>query len=200
MQILIGTKNPHKRQKLSWVVKEYCEPVIKDDLLEVEETAHSFIETAQEKVKAYSKQFNCFAISTDAGAVIPALNKAEWEPLRTKRFGTTDQERIYKLLEMMKDKTNRTIEWHEAIAVAYNGEVLFSVLERAMDAVMDKEFNQNFYREGIWLCSISSFPQFGGKNYFELDNTQQQLTEDSWGKLRSDFNHLIQNKIPTQSI
>lgn len=193
-KILIGTKNPHKRKKLSWIVEKYFIPEIKDNLKEAPETKDSFLKIAEEKALFYSKKYKGLVISTDGGAVIPAL--PEWKPIETKRFTKTDKERIEKLLKMMEGKEARTIEWHEAIALVDNGKLIFSSQAKAMDGQIDKVFNPKFYREGIWLCSITSFPQFDNKNFFELTDEEVEATEDSWGKLKNKFEEFMENKYP----
>ncbi len=197
MEILIGTKNKFKREKLIWIISSYFSPLAKDGLNEVEEHGKNFLEIAQNKAIAYSRMYDCMAISTDGGAVIPSLNEGEWEPIKTKRFGTTDEQRIAKLLDIMHTKDDRTVQWFEALAVADKGELLFSTEERAMDGVIDKTFNPKYYQEGIWLCSITSFPQFGGRNYFELSDTEREQTEDSWSKLKSDFEQFMKKNNTT---
>lgn len=192
MEILIGTTNKFKREKLVEIVQGYFRPLVKDQLVGVEEVGGTFLEIAQNKAIEYSKQYDCFAVSTDGGAVIPGLDN--WQPTETRRFGSTDEERIQKLLDMMKDKKDRTIEWHEAIAVANRKTLLFSAQEKAIDGVIDKTFNPKHYREGIWLCSITSFPHFSNRNYFELTDEELEQTEDSWSKLKADFEQFMQKE------
>lgn len=187
--IFIGTKNPHKRKKLSWIVEKYFNPEIKDNLEEAPETKNNFLKIAEEKALFYSRKYKCLVISTDGGAVIPAL--PEWKPTQTKRFANTDKERIEKLLGMMKNKKNRTVEWYEAIALANNGKLVFSDQAKAMDGQIDEAFNPKFYREGIWLCSITLFPQFNNKNFFELTDKEVEATEDSWKKLKDKFENFM---------
>ena len=197
MEILIGTKNKFKREKLSWIVDDYFSLLLKDAIKEVEERGKNFLEIAQNKAIDYSRLYDCMAISTDGGAVIPSLSENEWEPIKTKRFGTTDGQRIGKLLDIMRTKDDRTVQWFEALAIADKGELLFSTEERAMDGIIDKTFNPQYYQEGIWLCSITSFPQFGGRNYFELSDTEREQTEDSWSKLKLDFEQFVQKNNTT---
>jgi len=194
LKIFIGTKNKHKREKLSWIVEKYFRPEIKDNLKEAPETKENFLEIAEEKAIFYSKECKCLAISTDGGAVIPAI--PEWKPIETKRFAKTDKERINKLLKMMEGKKNRIVEWHEAIALADNGKLLFSEQAKAMDGQLDKIYNPQFYREGIWLCSITSFPQFNNKNFFELTDEEVEATEDSWERLKNKFDEFMQKNTP----
>lgn len=192
-KILIGTKNPFKREKLAAIVRGQYEPTFADALPEVEEVGSTALEIAEQKARVYSLLSGGLAIATDGGAVIPAL--PGWDPLRTRRFATTDAERIEKLLKYMQDKTDRVIEWHEAIAVADRGQIVFSTTARAMDGVIDTAFDPANYREGIWLCSITSFPQFGNKNYFKLTDQEREKTEDSWTTLEEAFKKFIAAKV-----
>ncbi|MBI2099227.1 hypothetical protein HYT45_02295 [Candidatus Uhrbacteria bacterium] len=195
-QILIATKNPHKQKKLSEIVNDFFIPEIKNNLQSIEERGDNFLEIAENKAMEYSKIYNCLAIATDGGAVIPAL-KGKWDPIKTRRFAETDRKRIEQLLRMMGGVKNRTEEWYEAMAVADKGKMIFSAKARAMDSVIDKTFNPKFYQEGIWLCSITSFPQFGGRNFFELTDKEKTATEDSWNKLKKSFAEFMQKKTPS---
>ena len=188
-KILIATKNPHKQKKLSEIVSNYFEPKIKNNLEEVEEHGNSFLKIAKNKAIDYSKKYNCLSISSDGGALFPTI--PEWEPTKTKRFANTDKERIKKLIKMMEKKDDKTVEWHEAIAMAENGKLIFSAKAKAMDGIIDKKFNPNFYKKGIWLCSITSFPQFENKNFFELNKEETEATENSWSKLKKKFNNFM---------
>lgn len=192
-KILIGTSNPYKRKFLTEIVEDYFEPVFLTENFEVEEVGDNFLEIARNKALAYSIKYKTIVVSTDGGAVIPALDN--WNPLTTRRFAETDRERIEKLLTMMEDKKDRKLEWHEALAVADNGVLLFSSLQRAMDGQIAKKFNPLFYRPGIWLCSICEFPKFGNKNYFELSEVEKRATEDSWDKLKGDFSEFAKNYV-----
>jgi len=94
---------------------------------------------------------------------------------------------------MMKGKDNRTVEWHEALAVADNGKLLFAAQERSMDGVISASFNPKNYEEGIWLCSVSDYPQFGGRNYFDLNDEEKEATADSWTKLGERFKEFMKS-------
>lgn len=182
-KILIGSQNPYKQGKMSEIVSRSFVPYVAKEYPVFEETGRTFEEIAGNKALAYAKWAGCLAISTDGGAVIPSLSSKEWKPLETRRFGETDMDRLTKLLDLMRDKSDRTVQWIEAIAIASPERVLFSTTVRAMDGTIDRELNPEFYRDGIWLCSITSFPQFGGRNFFELTSEEQKLTEDSWAEL-----------------
>lgn len=193
--ILIGSQNPHKQKKLSDMVTPHLNPVILSSYPEFDERGDTFEEIAKNKALAYAQRYKCLAISTDGGAVIPALSKNEWDPLQTRRFSKTDQERIKKLLWLMRDKENRVVQWFEAVAIANPKRTLFSATAKATDGVIDTTFNPAFYREGIWLCSVTSFPQFNGRNFFELTPEEQEKTEDSWSELKRMVAPFIQTNL-----
>lgn len=185
-QIIIATKNPHKQKKLIEVVQDYFTPLLLDETIpEPEENGKDFLEIAENKAIYYSLATKSLAISSDAGAVIPALH--DWNPLETKRFSDSDEERIGQLLVRMQNKSDRSIRWFDAIAVADNGKLLFSTEAEAMPGVMSENFNPNYYQPGIWLCSITEFPQFGNKNFFELTSEERAKTENSWAQLKVKF-------------
>ena len=193
-EILIGTSNKYKQRRLSEIAGGFYLPKILEKIEPVEERGATFKEIAENKAVDYSVKYDCLAICTDGGAVIPALSA--WEPLRTRRFGDTDRERINGLLQFMAGKKDRTAEWHEALAIADRGKLIFSVQERAMDGVISESFDPKKYEEGIWLCSITDFPQFGGRNYFDLTPEERAQTEDSWSKLKEKFVEFMKIQSP----
>lgn len=73
------------------------------------------------------------------------------------------------------------------MAVADNGKLLFSIEAEAMPGLISEHFNPSHYQPGIWLCSITEFPQFGNKNFFELTPEERAKTENSWAKLKVKF-------------
>ena len=97
-----------------------------------------------------------------------------------------DFDRIGALLEIMKGKKGdeRKIIWREAIAVANPEKVIFSSEVEGDTGLLQETYNPKQYKEGIWLCTITSYPQFGGKNFFELSEKEKEYGEISWWKLR----------------
>ena len=191
LPIIIATKNPHKQQKLIEVVQDYFTPLLLDETIpEPEEVGNNFLEVAENKAIYYSLATKSLAISSDAGAMIPSM--PEWDLLHTKRFADTDKQRIDKLLAMMEGNTDRTARWFEAIAVADNGRIVFSAQAEAMAGVISQKFNPHHYHPGIWLCSITEFPQFADKNFFELTPAERAKTENSWVQLKVKFAQFMQ--------
>ncbi len=156
--------------------------------IKIEETGETFEENAVIKAIEYSKHYNGFVIATDGGIIIPALGTV-WNSLQTRRFAgkkATDFERIKKLLELMKGKSGdkRKASWNEAIAIARKGRLLFSKQVEGIEGILQNDFDEKKYKEGIWLCSIWFFPQFG-KNFFDLSKDEVDEVEISWRKLRN---------------
>lgn len=185
-QIIIATKNPHKQKKLIEVVQDYFTPLLLDETIpEPEENGKNFLEIAENKAIYYSLATKSIAISSDAGAVIPSV--PEWDPLHTKRFADTDEQRIDKLLAMMEGNTDRTIRWFEAMAIAKDGKIQFSALVEARCGKIATHFDKSRYQNGMWMSYITEFPQFANKNFFELTPEERAKTENSWAKLKAKF-------------
>jgi XTP/dITP diphosphohydrolase len=184
--IIIATKNPHKQKKLIEVVQDYFTPLLLDEIIpEPEENGKNFLEIAENKAIYYSLATKSIAISSDAGAVIPSV--PEWDPLHTKRFADTDEQRIDKLLSLMEGNTDRTIRWFEAMAIAKDGKIQFSALVEARCGKIATSFDKSRYQNGMWMSSITEFPQFANKNFFELTPEERAKTENSWAKLKLKF-------------
>jgi XTP/dITP diphosphohydrolase len=184
--IIIATKNPHKQKKLIEVIQDYFKPLLLDETIpEPEENGKDFLEIAENKAIYYSLATKSIAISSDAGAVIPSV--PEWDPLHTKRFADTDEQRIDKLLAMMEGNTDRTIRWFEAMAIAKDGKIQFSALVEARCGKIATHFDKSRYQNGMWMSSITEFPQFANKNFFELSPEERVKTENSWAKLKAKF-------------
>jgi non-canonical purine NTP pyrophosphatase (RdgB/HAM1 family) len=190
--IIIATKNPHKQKKLIEVVQDYFTPLLLDEKIpEPPESGQNFLEIAEHKAVYYSLAAKSLAISSDAGAVISSV--PAWDPLHTKRFADTDEQRIDKLLAMMEDDTDRTIRWFEAIAVALDGQVKFSALVEARRGKIATNFDKRRYQNGMWMSSITEFPQFNNKNFFELTPEERAKTENSWAQLKVKFANFMKN-------
>lgn len=190
MKAILATGNPHKIHKLTWIFsKYYNELVPQEKSMDVDENGNTFRENAEKKAIEVSRIYGCHAVATDGGVLIPALGD-DWNGLLTKRFigreNATDIDHIEALLELMKSKVGkeRAIIWNEAIAIARSGELLFSTQVEGDHGVIQTTYNPEQYQKGIWQCTITCYPQFGGKNYFELNDTERQYSEISWHRLK----------------
>lgn len=188
--IILATNNPHKKKMLTWVVEDSFDNVIEQDAsVEIDETEDSFEGNAQLKAIALSKMHHSYAVATDGGILIPSLGQ-HWNGLLTRRFlgkdNVTDWDRIEGLLALMKDKKGeeRDMFWHEAIALAYDGKLLFSKEVEGDHSRVQGTYNKNQYQPGIWLCTLTYYPQFDNKNFFELTDKEREYAEVSWHRLR----------------
>lgn len=154
--------------------------------LDVEENGATFEENAVIKAVETSRHHDGLVVATDGGMTIPALEG--WNSLFTRRFAgknVDDFQRMDKILELMKDKkgSKREMQWKESIAVAKQGECLFSMTVDGISGVMDTKYDKKKYREGIWLCSLWLFPEFENKNFFDLTEEEVATAEKSWAQL-----------------
>lgn len=188
--VILATNNPHKKKMLAWTVEGYFDVVQEQSSkVEVEETENSFEGNAQLKAIILSAMHHTYAVASDGGIVIPALG-SNWNSLLTKRFlnnaDATDWDRIEGLLALMKDKKNeeRDMFWHEAIALAYDGKLLFSCEVEGDHSRIQESYDRDQYQPGIWLCTLTYYPQFKNKNFFELNDEERAYAEISWHRLR----------------
>jgi len=200
-KILIATGNPHKQEKLRWIVTDYFSEVLLpsdiDSNIEVEENGATFLENAEIKAVAASKCFDGYTIATDAGIMIPSLGD-QWNGLHTKRFAgadASDEDRMKLLLSLLKDKTDddRKMVWNEAVAIARDGEIVFSQQVAGIEGVAQTDYNMNKYKPGIWVCSLWYFPQWQ-KNFFDLTESETTEAEISWHKLKEAVTNYFDSK------
>jgi XTP/dITP diphosphohydrolase len=198
-KILIGTTNPAKREKLSWLFDD-CdsfELVSVDDAnlnLNIEENGNNFEENAIIKALAYSSAFDGYAVSSDGGATIPVLGN-NWNELLTHRFAGNDATEIDRLNLMVKmmapyENEDRLVLWNEAIALAYKGKLLFSFLQSGEKGYLQKEYNKDSIMPGFWLANLWFCPSFG-KTYSELTEEQRRHDDFTWSKVKEKFITLL---------
>ena len=155
----------------------------------MEETGNSFEENSQIKACVVAKREHAYAIATDGGVLIPSLGN-NWNALLTRRFAgkenINDFDRINALLEMMKNKKGqeRMVTWKEAITIASPEGIIFSTEVGGDTGLLQETYNPEQYKQGIWLCTLWSYPQFEGRNFFELNQKEKEYGEISWWRLR----------------
>lgn len=196
-ELYLATGNPHKIEKLSWIFEPFFTDITTEgDSIKVDENGDTFQKNAEIKAIASSKYHHSYAVATDGGVLIPALGN-KWNSLLTKRFigrdNATDFDRMDALLELMKDKTgeDRAIVWNEAIALARNGKVLFSYQVEGDHGLLQTSYDKSQYQKGIWQCTLTCYPQFHNKNFFELNDKERQYGEISWHRLRDAVNNFM---------
>lgn len=188
-QIILATGNPHKIEKLTWIMKPYFNDIKpQSKSIDVDETADSFEGNAILKAVEVSKIYHTYAAATDGGVVIPSLKN--WNALLTKRFlgkeDINDFDRIEGLLQLMDGKkgANRDIVWREAIAIAKDGKLLFSAEVDGDHGRIQESYDPSQYKPGIWQCTLTYYPQFNNKNFFELNDEERNYAEISWHNLK----------------
>ncbi|MGK7884834.1 MAG: RdgB/HAM1 family non-canonical purine NTP pyrophosphatase [Crocosphaera sp.] len=115
--LIVATSNPGKLQEmqqyltgLNWKLQ------LKPPQLEIEETGQTFGENAILKASQVAKELGEWAIADDSGLAVEALNGSPG--LYSARYGTTDEDRINRVLRELGDNENRQAKFVCAIAIA----------------------------------------------------------------------------------
>lgn len=115
--LVVATGNPGKLKEmqdylhgLPW---ELC---LKPSSLDIEETGSTFLENAALKASQVAQAMGQWAIADDSGLAVDALGGAPG--LYSARYGTSDQNRIERLLRELGDNANRSAQFICAVAIA----------------------------------------------------------------------------------
>ena len=126
MYIVAATRNHHKLEEYKALLAgqniELRSLNDYPDCPETEEDGSSFKENAAKKALAVCKYCDAPTFADDSGLEVEALDGAPG--IYSARYAATDKERIDRVLEELKDKTNRRARFVCVIAVAINGEVI----------------------------------------------------------------------------
>ncbi|ANV83461.1 non-canonical purine NTP pyrophosphatase, RdgB/HAM1 family [Picosynechococcus sp. PCC 7003] len=115
--LVVATGNPGKLQEMQAYLQDLpWELRLKPPELDIEETGTTFLENAALKASQVAKALNQWAIADDSGLAVEALNGAPG--LYSARYGTTDQERIERLLTELGNNSNRRAKFICAVAIA----------------------------------------------------------------------------------
>ncbi|XTZ10944.1 MAG: RdgB/HAM1 family non-canonical purine NTP pyrophosphatase [cyanobacterium endosymbiont of Rhopalodia yunnanensis] len=116
-KLIIATSNPGKLQEIqSYLIELDWKLELKPDTLEIEETGTTFLENACLKASQVAKALGEWAIADDSGLAVDALNNAPG--IYSARYGTTDGERIERLLRELGKTDQRQGQFVCAIAIA----------------------------------------------------------------------------------
>jgi XTP/dITP diphosphohydrolase len=141
-KLVIATKNQGKLLELKEILAGLNYEILSlndyPDAPEVEETGKTFLENAVLKAMVYSQYTNQMVLADDSGLEVDALNSAPG--VYSSRFAETDEARIAKLLDMLKDETDdkRTARFKCVIAVC-NSTGNIKTAEGALEGVIAKE-------------------------------------------------------------
>jgi XTP/dITP diphosphohydrolase len=115
--LVVATGNPGKLEEMkAYLLALNLELKLKPEEIEVEETGETFIENACLKASEVAKATGQWAIADDSGLTVDALNGAPG--VYSARYGTTDRDRIDRVLRELGDSTNRKAAFVCAIAIA----------------------------------------------------------------------------------
>lgn len=115
--LVVATGNPGKVRELQAVLAELdWELRAKPAELEVEETGDTFVANACLKASEVARATGEWAIADDSGLEVMALNGAPG--VYSARYGSSDPERIQRLLTELGDRPNRAARFVCVIAVA----------------------------------------------------------------------------------
>ncbi len=192
--VLLATTNPAKAAKLAWALEGLGLSLrtLRDipPAAEPEETGATFEENARIKAAYWSRRADCLAVASDGGVAIPALGE-RWNALQTRRNAgerVTDEERIQRLLEMMRAYRGRERRafWTEALAVAERGRVLASWQADGDEGYLAESYDPASIDRGIpgfWVASLFYYPRFE-KCYAELSPGELAEVDTSWRALK----------------
>jgi XTP/dITP diphosphohydrolase len=119
MRLIVATSNPGKLQEIQAYLIDpglNCELILKPAELEVEETGATFLENACLKASQIAAAMGEWAIADDSGLMVDALDGAPG--IFSARYGTSDQNRIERLLTELGDEKNRKAQFVCAVAIA----------------------------------------------------------------------------------
>lgn len=116
-RLVVATGNPGKIPELSVYLADLgVDLVMKPPELEIEETGQTFLENAELKASQVAQALGEWAIADDSGLAVDALNGAPG--LYSARYGSTDADRIARLLAALGDTTQRSAQFICALAIA----------------------------------------------------------------------------------
>jgi XTP/dITP diphosphohydrolase len=116
-KLVVATGNPGKLTEIQeYLVGLDWQLELKPAELEIEETGITFIENACLKASQVAKAVGEWAIADDSGLAVDALDGAPG--LYSARYGTSDRDRIARLLDELGEQQNRKAQFICAIAIA----------------------------------------------------------------------------------
>jgi XTP/dITP diphosphohydrolase len=116
-RLIVATGNPGKVQEMSaYLAETPWELMLKPAELEIEETGSTFLENAALKASQVAVAMGEWAIADDSGLQVNALDGAPG--LYSARYGSSDADRIARLLRELDGQTDRQAQFVCAVAIA----------------------------------------------------------------------------------
>jgi XTP/dITP diphosphohydrolase len=117
--LIVATSNPGKLREMQAYLTDPAidwELSLKPAELEIEETGTTFLENACLKASQVAKALGQWSIADDSGLSVEALGGAPG--IYSARYGTTDANRVERLLRELGDSSDRRAQFVCAVAVA----------------------------------------------------------------------------------
>lgn len=115
--LVVATGNPGKlREMQAYLANSGWELILKPEELEVEETGETFAANACLKASQIAQATGQWAVADDSGLQVDALGGAPG--VYSTRYGTSDADRIARLLRELGDTVNRQAQFFCAVAIA----------------------------------------------------------------------------------
>ncbi len=167
VQIVAATGNKHKLEEFRKLLDDQDAKIVGLDSYpqapEVEEDGETFAENASLKALAANKYTDLPAFADDSGLCVEALDGAPG--IHSSRYADTDENRIAKLLDAIKDKDNRKAKFVCVIAIAINGEVIETFTGEVHGVIADAPRGSNgFGYDPVFV------PDGYDKTFGELDS------------------------------
>ncbi len=126
MKLLIATQNQHKKQELMQIFEgndiDLMDLSFYQDKDEVDEDGETFLDNAIIKARYFSHKYKMPTMADDSGLVVNALNGRPG--IYSKRYsGGDDRGNYLKLLDEMKDKSDRTAYFVSVIVVYFPDDI-----------------------------------------------------------------------------
>ncbi|MBH8566980.1 RdgB/HAM1 family non-canonical purine NTP pyrophosphatase [Nostoc sp. CENA67] len=115
--LVVATSNPGKlREMQAYLENSAWQLILKPEELEIEETGDTFAANACLKASQVALATGNWAIADDSGLEVDALNGVPG--VYSARYGTTDSERIARLLRELGNEVNRQAQFVCVVAIA----------------------------------------------------------------------------------
>ena len=153
LKITLATGNAHKVEEINLIARDYdIEFVLPSEEFDPVEDGDNFIKNAHCKALCASKNGSTeLYLADDSGLCVEALDGAPG--IHSARYAPSAKERINKLLNVMKDKENRTAKFVCAMVVVNReGKTLFEIQKECHGEILREERgNGGFGYDPIFL-------------------------------------------------
>ena len=193
MTFVIATHNQKKLKELRRILEPLgIEPVIRDDLPEVEETGTTFAENALLKAQSACKETGMPAVADDSGLVIDALNGAPG--VYSARYGgegATDKDRYEKVLREMQavPAEKRTARFVSAVCCVFpDGKII--TVEGSCEGTIGfaPKGEGGFGYDPIFMVGARSYAEMSAAEKDEISHRGRALVKlaqelENWKKI-----------------